>query len=552
MKIGVIADNKSVIKHDLEIIQWLSCNPSVELSVLINQEVKSEGLLKLIRSFRFRKFVRLFGFKCLSKIDSLSLFKLDKKIKEYNYNYKGIEDISRFFNKIISISPIKSKSGYVFRYKNEDVENIRNNNLDIIIRSCSGILKGEILKVSKFGIISFHHADNRINRGAPPGFWEIINKSPKTGFTIQVLTEELDGGMVLKRGNFMTKSTFSLNQVYLYCKANYYMKEILEFIIKNKKLPIYSDSIPYSNPLYTLPTIRFQFKYLAYLIKYVFKNLIQSKLLNQDYRWNISYSFTNWKKLALWKSIKIENLPGRYFADPFVVKKREKYYIFVEDYCYKSKLGSISVLILTKDGIQSINSAIKESFHLSYPSIFKYNSTYYMTPESQDNDDIRLYKCVNFPDQWELERIIMKDVKAVDPTIFFHNDLWWLFVNIDPTGIGKYNCSELFIFWSNDPIKGSWESHQQNPIKINPIGGRMGGRVNNKKELYRVSQVQGFNFYGKSINIYKIKELSKKSYLEEKICNINSDFDNQVEGLHHLTSCEDITVFDSVQKTRIN
>ena len=175
-----------------------------------------------------------------------------------------------------------------------------------------------------------------------------------------------------------------------------------------------------------------------------------------------------------------------------------------------------------------------------------------MTPESQDNDDIRLYKCVNFPDQWELERIIMKDVKAVDPTIFFHNDLWWLFVNIDPTGIGKYNCSELFIFWSNDPIKGSWESHQQNPIKINPIGGRMGGRVNNKKELYRVSQVQGFNFYGKSINIYKIKELSKKSYLEEKICNINSDFDNQVEGLHHLTSCEDITVFDSVQKTRIN
>ena len=78
------------------------------------------------------------------------------------------------------------------------------------------------------------------------GFWEIINKSPKTGFTIQVLTEELDGGMVLKRGNFMTKSTFSLNQVYLYCKANYYMKEILDFIIKNKKLPIYSDSIPWS------------------------------------------------------------------------------------------------------------------------------------------------------------------------------------------------------------------------------------------------------------------------------------------------------------------
>ena len=175
-----------------------------------------------------------------------------------------------------------------------------------------------------------------------------------------------------------------------------------------------------------------------------------------------------------------------------------------------------------------------------------------MTPESQENGDIRLYKCTEFPYKWKLEKVIMKNVKAVDPTIFFHDGLWWLFVNIDPTGIGKYNCAELFVYWSIDPIKGSWTSHKKNPIKITPIGGRMGGKLNDRNGLYRVSQVQGFNFYGKSINVYKILELSKETYRELKICNIDSDFDKSIKGIHHLSSCEDLTVFDSVQKTTMN
>ena len=331
MKIGLIADNESVIKHDLELIKWLSNNPRIELSVLINQKIKNEGLWKLLKNFKLKKFIRLFGFKCLSKLDSITLFKLKKYLKEYNYNFKGLENISDYFNKTINIKPIISKSGYVYRYKEEDIDNLKNNNLDIIIRSCSGILRGDILKTSKFGIISFHHADNRVNRGAPPGFWEIINKSPETGFTIQILTNELDGGKVLKRGDFMTKSTFSLNQVFLYCKANYYMKQILIYILENNKLPDYLDSIPYSKPLYTIPTIRYQLRYVLYLMKYIVRNLLDSKVLKIDYRWNIHYSFINWERLTLWKSIKIENPIGRYYADPFIIKENGKYYIFVED-----------------------------------------------------------------------------------------------------------------------------------------------------------------------------------------------------------------------------
>jgi len=35
-----------------------------------------------------------------------------------------------------------------------------------------------LLNASKYGVWSFHHADNSINRGGPAGFWEIIYKQP--------------------------------------------------------------------------------------------------------------------------------------------------------------------------------------------------------------------------------------------------------------------------------------------------------------------------------------------------------------------------------------
>ena len=63
----------------------------------------------------------------------------------------------------------------------------------------SGILKGEILKLTKFGVISFHHGDNRFYRGGPSGFWEVFNNELSSGFIIQRLNDELDGGMVLFR-----------------------------------------------------------------------------------------------------------------------------------------------------------------------------------------------------------------------------------------------------------------------------------------------------------------------------------------------------------------
>ena len=45
----------------------------------------------------------------------------------------------------------------------------------------------------------FHRGSKRANRGGPPGFWEVMDGEPVTGAVLQVLSEDLDAGLVLAR-----------------------------------------------------------------------------------------------------------------------------------------------------------------------------------------------------------------------------------------------------------------------------------------------------------------------------------------------------------------
>ena len=91
------------------------------------------------------------------------------------------------------------------------------------------IIKGEILKIPKNGIWSFHHGDNEVNRGGPPGFWEIIYNQPVTGVTLQILNNQLDGGQIIEKGFYSTKKSFFMNQNFIYEKS-------VEILLKNLKL----------------------------------------------------------------------------------------------------------------------------------------------------------------------------------------------------------------------------------------------------------------------------------------------------------------------------
>lgn len=160
-------------------------------------------------------------------------------------------DLSRIVPDHIIITPIISKSGFVYRFSVDDIKTVKSLDLDLMIQCGDHIFRGEILQAAKMGVLSFHHADGRIIRGGPPGFWEVYRDT--TGFTIQRLTEELDGGDFLMQGHVTTQYYYILNQAALCEKSNFYLKSIVEKIASKRTLPPILPKFPYANKIVSIP-----------------------------------------------------------------------------------------------------------------------------------------------------------------------------------------------------------------------------------------------------------------------------------------------------------
>ena len=449
LRIALIVDSNISSKYVYDLACWAKKQNNLEVSSLILQRTQFSSSGKFKRGIKFLKkrgalfLLEQIGYLILVKIENL-LLKRNKTHKDH-FNQYNLFD---YVDEVIKVEPIISKSGFVHRYSDNDIKKIKQKKLDVLIRCGSGILRGDILTTANYGIISFHHADNKINRGGPPGFWEVFNKEDSTGFTIQQLTDELDGGNVIFQGFIGTSFYYLLNQANLYIKANFYMKKVLSDLATTKKLPEKLDSFPYFNQLYKRPNLIIQFLYTLRLTRLIIEKLINKFLLKKSYRWGVAFQFTNWRNLVMWKAVKIKNPVNHYLADPFVISINEKTYCFVEDYDYTLSRGCISLYELNENTATRYGEIISEPFHMSYPYVFEYESKFYMVPETCENKDIRLYVAEEFPYKWKFLKTIFNDVSAVDTTIIQKNGLWWLFTNIDPVNSGDC-CSELFIYYSD-------------------------------------------------------------------------------------------------------
>ena len=166
-------------------------------------------------------------------------------------------------------------------------------------------------------------------------------------------------------------------------------------------------------------------------------------------------------KIYSLESLKKIQPKTQFLADPFLIEHESKTYCFVEDFEYRAKRGKISCFEVYDNKFSDISVCLEETFHLSFPFVFKYNNELYMCPETCDSDQIRVYKAVNFPFEWKLEKVIMDNVRAADTLLFEKEGKWWMLTNIDPSRIGD-NSSELYLFYSNSPLSTEWTPHKLN------------------------------------------------------------------------------------------
>lgn len=550
-RVGILLDDIIVSKQLRDLIELSLSAHNYEITTLIVNDVKRYSGNLFFRAQQYikkrgvLKFVSNILFRMVCKLESLVV----KRIAKYKNFYRK-HDLSRYELEVINVHPNVSKSGLIYRYDATDIEKVKVAQLDLIICGNGGILKGQILTVCPNGVLSFHHADNDINRGGPPGFWEVFFKQPRTGFIIQRLREELDGGDVLYKGYVATSWMYSLNLVKLYEISNPFLHFVIEDVTSSSPHLTVQKKVPYSAPLYTTPKPNQILHYVSKTTINLVRKLMR-KISRRGYRWGVAYQFTDsWNDVTLWRSKKIANPKNRFLADPFLIKRNGKHYCFVEDYSYSTSRGCISVYEINEHGSTELGISLKEDFHLSYPYLFDYQGGLYMCPDTQEKNDIRIYKCTDFPLKWELHEILISDISAADTNIFMHDDTWWLMTNLSTSHVGDHN-SELHIFHSSNPLSTDWIPHSKNPVIFDSLRARNGGLIQDKTGIYRVYQRQGFDMYGEALGVSKISILETSDYVETPLFEIEAQFFKGARGTHTFNFNEGLLVFDYVEISKI-
>ena len=550
LSVGYLVDDGYQPSVICDIIEMSKSAEHYSIDYLIVQTfADSKNLIK-----RTIAFVKQYGFlTTAATVYEKAILILESRIFVREPNLKRAfqtHDLETFDVQKIYVRPLKSTNGFVYRYREQDLEMIKSLNVDVLVACQSEILHGEIMDVCEFGIISFHHANNDQNRGGPDGFWEVFNREPSTGFVIQRLLYELDGGDVLMRGSIPTAQVYARNLARIRKKASIFLHRFLEDLGKTRTLPQVLPKSPYAYKLFSIPSLRV-------LALYQIKTLIIAtrKLFNisrrKDYRFGVAYQYAeNWQNPALGRSNPLPNPAHRYFADPFVFRQGNLDVCFVEDYDFRTKKGKISVFKIDGNKYEELGPALDEPFHLSYPFIFTVDDGLYMCPETCEIGEIRLYKCTEFPLRWSFHKTLMKDVSAVDTNIFLYKDSWWLLTSIDSSEIGDF--SELHIFYSDAFDSDSWKPHAKNPVIFDSERARNGGFFRDGEKLLRVFQRHGFgSLYGESMGIAQIKDLGMETYREETVSRIAPRFAPKIVGTHSFSYYNGLLAIDFLKVERV-
>jgi hypothetical protein len=413
---------------------------------------------------------------------------------------------------------------------------------DLLIRAGSGILDSKFFNVSTYGIISLHLGDNRKIRGSVPGFYESLYKTDEIGFIIQRISEKLDGGEILYRANYPAKKRWNDNHLFIIgLSYEAYLRTIINTV---KRKNIYFEcNIPYFDRLNSAPTVVSTCKYIFQL----FADTIKDNWVfyfKKHPSWHIHYTKGNWDDATFYNGKVIENRLNSFFADPFPIEINGEIYLFVEEYLIEEKKGVISVLKYQDSNFIYLGVVLDLNYHISFPYIYQVGSDIFMIPEQSQSGFIAIYKAIDFPLKWTLVKKLIEDVDAADTTVFYYNNLYWLFSNIDTTSSGIHS-SEIHIFYSDSLLSDSWIPHPQNSVQeITPFGKRNASQIFFKNDkLYRFGQIQGNSFYGKGLALFEV-ELNKHNYSEKLIKDFTPNFSSRIKGMHHISTTGKMTFID--------
>jgi methionyl-tRNA formyltransferase len=152
LRLGILLDDLNIPIWIEELLQWIEAQQGIDLRfVVVNKSVQASGR----SSFMYR---------LLRRLDQKLLQLPNDPSKRVQWEPKGME--------VIHVEPIRKKFSDYF--PEDALNSIKAYQPDLLIRFGFRILRGKILSVAPYGILSLHHGDTAAYRGGPPAFWEVV------------------------------------------------------------------------------------------------------------------------------------------------------------------------------------------------------------------------------------------------------------------------------------------------------------------------------------------------------------------------------------------
>ncbi len=451
-------------------------------------------------------------------------------------------EISSLFMRSLEVNAEDIKSGSLQKLSEVSVDLIVN-----LGDKVEGL--GHFSKLSRLGVLDAEYTPQGVNSSFLAGFWEVFHKLDNSVFRISRVHENGHQEGLLEC-LFQTRYCFLLNKSFLLKKSSVHFYNFVLEIAKSGQLP--SSTVSQDTSHVKMKPMRLTLIVVAFYILKTLK-IVLSKIFRilffNGYQWHVVIYNEAIKGRPTEKPRVIPNPPKRFLADPFLVEHEAKTFCFVEDFESKSKKGRISCLEIHENTVTDVKVCLEEPFHLSFPYVFKFNNEFYMCPETCESNQIRVYKAINFPYDWKLEKVIMENVRAADTLLFEMHGRWWMLTNIDPSRVGD-NSSELYLYSAESPLSTNWVAHPSNPIYVDSCKARNGGILVDQVTIYRVAQMQTFDTYGASIRINRIDEIGRDVYKETLVASISPDYLPNILGTHHISGTAKFSALDFYNLTK--
>lgn len=458
----------------------------------------------------------------------------------------SLEDLSEELGHLPRLSCVAQLKGeHSESFDLNDVSEIRDLELDFILKFAFNTLGGDILDAARFGVWAFQHADEKRYRGCPHGFWEVFRGDPATGASLQRLTDSPDTAIILKRGSFPTsKYSYRSNYDRVLRESSCWPTDICLQILSGKEDHFNASPSSTEAPTFGTPTTLQMFAYFFRTLRNSARDLFRLLFVHEE--WHIGVlerPIESCLNSSVPKDVKWLPKPerGRFIADPFGIARDDGIHLLCEDFGYGEFRGRITAIELCEKGhVLESAAAIDDGLHLSYPYLLEHDGELYCIPESCAQREVRLYKVGASLASLTWVATLIEDFPAIDTTVFRYEGRWWLICGNSEDG----RFYKLFAWYAED-LFGPWEPHLLNPIKVDVRSARPGGTpFMHEGTLYRPAQ-NCAETYGGNLIINRVIRLTPKTFEEEVAHELKPDPNGPYpHGLHTISRAGESTLID--------